>query len=112
MYFTYWIDMHLKQEHPRTSHLSRTHTRCMFALLSQVDAQLSSDEISQLRNLARSCFALIKDLRRHPEDYEASEFTTEEPVDEKACWLIVTAILEFWVQRDLWMDAESLLRKE
>ncbi|KLO18065.1 hypothetical protein SCHPADRAFT_820397 [Schizopora paradoxa] len=112
MYFTYWIDMHLKQEHPRSSHLSRTHARWMFALLSRVDAQLSSDEMSQLRNLARSCFALIRDLRRNPQDYEASEFTTEEPVDEKACWLIVTAVLEFWVQRDLWMDAENLLRKE
>ncbi len=64
----------------------------MFALLSQVDSQLCSDEMSQLRNVARSCMALIKDLRRNPLDYEASEFTTEEPVDEKACWLIVTAI--------------------
>ncbi len=104
--------MHLKQEHPRSSHLSQTHVRWMFALLSQVDSQLCSDEMSQLRNVARSCMALIKDLRRNPLDYEASEFTTEEPVDEKACWLIVTAILEFWVQRDLWMDAENSIRKE
>lgn len=104
--------MHLKQEHPRSSHLSQTHIRWIFALLSQVDTQLTGDELSQLRNLARSCLALIKDVRRNPLDYEASEFTSVEPVDEKACWLVVTAILEFWVQRDLWMDAESLLRKE
>ena len=104
--------MFLKEPHPKKTFLTQTHARWMFALLSRVDSHLSSEEMNQLRNLARSCVALIKDIRRNPLDYESNILTTTEPVGEKSCWIVITAIVDFWAQRDLWMDAEDDLSKQ
>ena len=33
------------------------------------------------------------------------------PFNEPACWIVVSAIADFWAQRDLWMDAEMILSR-
>jgi hypothetical protein len=117
----------------------------MFSLLSRVDEELSADDMSQLRMLARACIGFVK-LKRDREiareanesspngtnqdagDMSMSDGSVDDggdvsprgsgvvgeiephaPFDERACWIIVTAIADFWAQRDLWMDAKSLL---
>ncbi|TDL29868.1 hypothetical protein BD410DRAFT_849973 [Rickenella mellea] len=112
MYFNHWMDVHLNQPHPRSSTFSSLHGIWMFALLSRVDEQLSGDDMSQLRSLARSCMAWIKDLKATsgPAHSLASE-DTDSPLDEQACWIVVTVIADFWKQHDLWDDAESMLSK-
>ena len=101
----------------------------MFALLSRVDEQLTSDELSTLRGLARACIAYIKDLNKNNstsvevsvdqgvEQGLRKEMTgvrwvgdlADAPLDEKACWMVVAIISDFWGQKDLWMDAENVL---
>lgn len=131
MYFTYWITQHLATlESPESlpsassfssfSHLTQTHARWIFALLTRVDAQLTSDELSHLRGLVRACIALLKDLNRNQVLVAGGESQSgtslkwvgdpaDAPFDERACWIIVTTITGFWGQKDLWMDAESIL---
>ena len=127
MYFTYWISKHLDTlESPEGlsssssslsyTHFTQTHARWMFALLSRVDGQLTGDEISHLRSLARACLALIKELTRNellldtslPKGLKWIGDPSDAPIDGRACWIIITAIADFWGQKDLWMDAEKL----
>ncbi|KAH8118716.1 hypothetical protein DFH11DRAFT_1568843 [Phellopilus nigrolimitatus] len=134
MYFTHWITQHLEQLEspqplpPAYTPLSQNHARWMFALLSRVDEQLSSDEMSNLRSLARACLALIRDLSKNQsratEDSQPGMDSAlsrsgslgnwvgdagDAPLDERACWIVVATIADFWGQKDLWMDAESTL---
>ncbi|EJD01604.1 uncharacterized protein FOMMEDRAFT_158755 [Fomitiporia mediterranea MF3/22] len=133
MYFQHWLTQHLEHLESGSStssshfaHLSQNHARWMFALLSRVDDQLSSDELSTLRSLARACIAFIKDLNKNNLNLVVSESSVGEavegssgvrwigdpgdaPMDERSCWMVVTIISDFWGQRDLWMDAESTL---
>ncbi|KZT13029.1 uncharacterized protein LAESUDRAFT_710129 [Laetiporus sulphureus 93-53] len=112
MYFTYWINLQL--EHPNSQHeISETHARWMFVLLSRVEDYISADEMSLLRNLARACIRWIGESKRL-QDVEA---TTESPapapsrMDERSCWMVITAVVGIWGQKDLWMDAEAVLAK-
>lgn len=136
MYFEHWISQHLaqlesnqplpyplsksSQTYPR---LNQTHARWIFALLSRVDEQLASDEMNTLRTLARACLSLIKDLNKDSvspgqtsnETPVVSKPATwvgdpsEAPIDEKACWIVVAIVSDFWGQKDIWMDAEAML---
>lgn len=139
MYFPYWIEQHLKQlessqplPYPLSSfsaapfsRLTQTHARWIFALLSRVDEQITSDEMSNLRSLARACISIIKDLNKSkgkeevlgesslgvpnsPSSWEDNP--SQSLMDERACWVLVAAIAEFWGQKDLWLDAESMLK--
>ncbi|KAI5114763.1 hypothetical protein M0805_009279, partial [Coniferiporia weirii] len=109
MYFTYWITQNLAQlESPQPlpssyARLSQVHACWMFALLSRVDAQLTSDELSNLRSLARACLAFIKDLNKNytsdggPSSGVLRNWVgdaAEAPMDERACWIIVAIITE------------------
>ena len=47
------------------------HGRWMFALLCQLDEQLSGDDISVLRTLAREVLRLIKEERTHRKEGSA-----------------------------------------
>ncbi|KAL5530010.1 hypothetical protein ACEPAF_6267 [Sanghuangporus sanghuang] len=128
MYFSHWITQHLEhlesgQISSPFSHLSQSHARWMFALLSRVDDHLTSDELSTLRGLARACIAFIKDLNKNSGTSVLSSDgnlggssgvrwvgdPSDAPLDERACWMIVTIVTDFWVQKDLWIDAESAL---
>ena len=90
----------------------------MFALLSRVDEHLSSDELSTLRGLARACIAFIKDLNKNDVAVKSEGEVgprwvgdpADAPLDERACWIVVAIISDFWGQKDLWMDAESALQ--
>lgn len=79
-YFTQWIQGHFDHtflpappEPPdrgmkRTYDFTPRHGRWIFALLTQLDSQLTSDEISILRNLVREVCKLIKEERLDRED--------------------------------------------
>lgn len=47
-------------------------------------------------------------IKRRPAT-TASTNDPNAPFDERACWIVVTAVADFWAQRDLWMDAEMIL---
>ena len=68
-----------------------------FAILARLDTRLTSDEISSLRVLARSCIAAVA-MRR-------AAGHVPSPAQESGAWIIVTIIAGIWGQTDLWMDA-------
>ena len=110
MYFAYWINQYLEEPTPRVCKVTETHARWMFALLSRVDDFITADEQSTLRSLARDCMSLIKErMQQAPdEDEEAEESTI---IGIPSCWMVITAIIGVWGQKDLWMDAEAMLSK-
>jgi hypothetical protein len=118
MYFTHWINLHLQQPDPPSAHMMETHSRWIFALLSRVEEYVTADDMSLLRNLARACLALMR--KTHPkqrcgsadENSEASHVIDTggmAVMSEHSCWMILAAVAGVWGQRDLWMDAESML---
>jgi hypothetical protein len=114
MYFTHWINLHLQRPDP-SSRPIETHARWIFALLSKVEDHISADDMSLLRNLARACIALLKELlqtktpRPEPEE-SASPYSDGGYMSVRSCWIIVSTVAGVWAQRDLWMDAEDMLK--
>ncbi|GLB33990.1 putative survival motor neuron (SMN) interacting protein 1 (SIP1) [Lyophyllum shimeji] len=114
MYFTHWINLHLQRPDP-SSRPIEAHARWIFALLSKVEDHISADDMNLLRNLARACIALLKELLQtgtpHPES-EESTFTDSDGgyMSVRSCWIIVSTVAGVWAQRDLWMDAEDMLK--
>jgi len=112
MYFTHWINLHLQKQDLEFRPVE-SHARWIFALLGKIGDQLSGDDMSLLRNLARACIALLKDL------YQGS-MTDQEPqnvgdgdgmpMTMGSCWIIIATIVGVWAQRDLWIDAEDMLK--
>jgi hypothetical protein len=107
--------------------LTRSHARWIFALLTRLDAQLSSNEISILRNLAREIFKLIKEERSlrkenrsNPTEVQTPNLLFSHTIDiyfikltgmgETGCWMIIAAVTGVWGQKDLWMDAAAALQ--
>ncbi|KAH7914431.1 survival motor neuron interacting protein 1-domain-containing protein [Hygrophoropsis aurantiaca] len=121
MYFTHWINLHLQQPTVSSLFITDSHARWMFALLAKIEDQLSADDMSLLRNLARACSGLLTLLARKdssPTEQQKTVITGTDqkthsaeysPIKASSCWLIFTAIVSGWGQRDLWMDAESML---
>ena len=73
---------------------------------------VSADEMSLLRNLARACMSLIEESRKRGASSTALPAKGEpHPMGEPACWMVVAAVVGVWGQRDLWMDAEAMLRR-
>ncbi|KAI0751527.1 hypothetical protein C8Q80DRAFT_1157788 [Daedaleopsis nitida] len=113
MYFGHWINVRLEEGSLPHTDLKQSHARWIFTLLSRVDDWLSGDETSLLRTLARGCMGLIVEQRRRRlagrevAGGETVEGSTD--IDERSCWMIITAIAGLWGQSDLWMDAESML---
>ena len=97
---------------PSPHPISETHSRWIFFLLSRVEDYVSALEFSLVRHLARACTSLIYECRRR---CDSSMKTTASDaahlMGEPACWLVVTAVVGVWGQRDLWMDAEAMLRR-
>lgn len=116
MYFTHWINLHLREPNSPTYRPTNTHARWIFSLLLRIDDQISADDMNLLRNLARACLALLKVtiLERTKGIPSKPEPLTERDsraqlMGEQACWIILSAIVGIWGQRDLWMDAEDIL---
>ncbi|KAH8106042.1 hypothetical protein BXZ70DRAFT_1004329 [Cristinia sonorae] len=107
MYFTHWINLSLEQPHPRPNHINESHARWIFILLSRVEDYVSADEMSLLRNLARACMALLRDNLRDP--LARSVDGELERMSTRSCWFVIEIIVDHWAQRDLWMDAETML---
>ncbi|KAJ4001837.1 hypothetical protein F5050DRAFT_1796386 [Lentinula boryana] len=102
MYFTYWIDQHLtKDRQPPFPRLTRAHFQWVFTLLTRVDDYISADDMNLLRNLTRTCIALLKVIIYAGEDNAD---------DQAACWMIISVVIGIWGQRDLWIDAEEMLK--
>ena len=113
MYFGHWINLRLEEGSLPYTDLTQTHARWIFSLLSRVEDWISGDETSLLRTLARGCMGLMAEGRRSGlADMEADAGKTPQNLalmDERSCWMIITAITGLWGQTDLWMDAESML---
>jgi hypothetical protein len=103
MYFTHWIKLYLKAPQLGEHIPTELHARWMFALLSRVEEHVSADDMNLLRNLARACLGLLKDVR--------GSSISSQRMGEISCWLVVTIIADVWKQRDLWIDAETILAK-
>ncbi|KAF8507611.1 hypothetical protein JB92DRAFT_2959197 [Gautieria morchelliformis] len=125
-FFSQWIQGHFDRSflpppppsppyHPdspgngkRLYDLTPGHGRWIFALLSCLDGQLTSKEISVLRNLARECVKLIREERSLQE--ASPQISSTVPcMGETACWIIVAAVSGGWGQKDLWADAADTL---
>lgn len=97
----------------------------MFCLLCRVDEHITGDEMSNLRTLARACLSVIKDMNKvQLNDKTSGDLAPSEsglnswvgdpadnPIDEQACWIVFATIADFWGQKDLWMDAESMFSR-
>ena len=119
MYFTHWINIHLAQPDMMSSRITEVHARWIFALLSRVEDYISADDMSLLRNLARASLSLLKKLmqQRNP-GHNGEQISEISPkvmerddfyVNERSCWIIITAVASVWGQRDLWTDVDSML---
>ncbi|KAL0565201.1 hypothetical protein V5O48_016828 [Marasmius crinis-equi] len=119
MYFTHWINVYLqgRTSEPPSPPLRQAHAQWIFALLTRVGEFISADDMNLLRNLSRACFSLLKALvteARQPEidDGSSSKTSTDgdSEMDQTSCWMIIAIVVGIWKQRDLWMDAEDMLR--
>jgi hypothetical protein len=117
MYFAHWFNLYLQQPDPAARPLE-SHARWIFALLTKVEDHISADDMSLLRNLARACLGLLKELiktrtslvKSEDLDLPNLEGDDQEIMSERACWIIVCTVVGFWAQRDLWMDTEEMLK--
>ncbi|KAJ7498725.1 hypothetical protein FB451DRAFT_1202843 [Mycena latifolia] len=106
MYFTHWTNLHLQPE--KLCRVTQTHARWIFVLLSRVDDYISADDMHLLRNLARAYLALLGDLTRTKT--RPVQVSTDD-INPASCWLIISTVVGIWGQRDLWIDAEDMIRR-
>ncbi|KAF8165513.1 hypothetical protein B0H34DRAFT_671336 [Crassisporium funariophilum] len=111
MYFTHWINVHLQA--PNHSSLpTESHARWILSLLSRIDDYISADDMNLLRNLARACLGLLREIKqKHNSSSTYLGPLGLKPMGETSCWIIITAVAGVWKQHDLWMDAEAMLIK-
>ncbi|KAJ8086830.1 hypothetical protein PM082_005655 [Marasmius tenuissimus] len=119
MYFTHWINVYLdsRASGSPSATLKQAHAQWMFALLTRVGDYISADDMNLLRNLSRACFALLKVLVQEAQKSVSVESTPPgastdgaSEMDQTSCWMIIAIVVGVWKQRDLWMDAEDMLR--
>lgn len=123
MYLTNWVNHHLRHPEHMSNRILEVHARWMFALLSRVDDYVGADDMSLLRNLARACIGLLKErmwkktflAQAGVAEQEQGEIHEAVPdvhvVSERSCWMVIAAIVDVWAQKDLWQDAETMLRE-
>ncbi|KAF6762190.1 hypothetical protein DFP72DRAFT_1148399 [Ephemerocybe angulata] len=112
MYFTHWINNHVQKSDQGVFPPRNSHARWIFALLSRVDTFVTADDMNLLRNLARACLALLRCLIERqlaPSTSKAAELP--DAISKESCWIIISIIVHVWKQKDLWMDAESMLAR-
>lgn len=88
----------------------------ILSILSRVDSLLMGDDISTLRQLAKTLTSLAEDSDKAQRDREkirggtAGRSMEEKLLDEEEaegrahCWMIVAAISSVWAQSDLWQQ--------
>ncbi|KAJ7639033.1 hypothetical protein FB45DRAFT_904536 [Roridomyces roridus] len=103
MYFTHWTNLHLQSS--KSYRITQTHARWIFFLLSRVEDYLSADDTSLLRSLARAYLALLKESST-----QSKACRSGDDITPGSCWLIISAVVDIWGQRDLWMEAEEVVR--
>jgi len=104
MYFTHWMNLYLQSSNNAASYVpTDAHARWIFGLLSRVDDFISADDTNLLRNLGRSCIQLLKDMKENPE--------VDNRMSETSCWMLLCLVTGIWKQRDLWDDAQQMLRR-
>jgi hypothetical protein len=108
MYFTYWIDVYLKSPECNNYLPTNSHARWIFCLLSRIDDYISADDMNLLRNLARACLALLKQIKQ--KEYLPLSTPPSSKIHESSCWIVIALVADNWKQRDLWMDAEDILK--
>ena len=112
-YFIHWIESNIEQ--PK---LTETHARWMFSILTRIGDFVSSDDMNLLRNFVRGCISLLGALTQKrvssggQEEYEkvCLDGGSTGSISEQSCWVIISIVIEVWGQRDLWDDAETMLR--
>lgn len=112
MYFTHWINNHVQKADQNVFPPRNSHARWIFSLLTRVGDYVSADDMNLLRNLARACLALLK----HRIERELAPSTSKtsmlpDAMSRQSCWIIISTIVHVWKQKDLWMDAESMLAR-
>ncbi|KAJ3525240.1 hypothetical protein NMY22_g10661 [Coprinellus aureogranulatus] len=112
MYFTHWINNHIQKGKEDVFPLRNSHARWIFALLARVDDQISADDMNLLRNLARACLALLKHLiERELAPSTSRTSMLPDGMSKQSCWMIISIVVHVWKQKDLWIDAESMVAK-
>lgn len=113
MYFGHWLNVRL-ETHPSLETgeitqppLSQNDARWIFFLLARLDQELSSDQISTLRILARSCLTLLLGSLK----LGTQVFSPEISQARAGCWMIILAVAKGWGQLDLWEEAVSAVGK-
>ena len=115
MYFTHWINVNVNDVDNMQTRITEVHARWIFVLLSRVEDHISADDMHLLRNLARALLALLKELKKKSAaqnsvlDQADNKGIEQFIISETSCWIVISAVAEFWCQKDLWMDAESML---
>jgi len=113
--FTYWlshqppIDENERSPTERYFPVSNSHARWVFGLLSILETHLTSDEIHMLRELARSIITLINN--RLKQSIQSSRSTETLLAELAPWWMNVAIVVTIWGQRDLWNDAEDMVRR-
>lgn len=115
MYFAHWININVNNLGNVQTRITEVHAHWIFVLLSRVEDHISADDMHLLRNLARALLALLKELKKKSTvqgsvlDQADNREIGQSTISETSCWIVISAIAEFWCQKDLWMDAESIL---
>ncbi len=75
-------------------------SRWIWCILVVVELHLSGEEVHILRELARACLDIISTSIK---DGAPSG-------DQGPWWMIFTSVVDIWGQKDLWHDAERIIR--
>ncbi|TEB35775.1 hypothetical protein FA13DRAFT_1788379 [Coprinellus micaceus] len=112
MYFTHWINNHLQKVDQNVFPPRNSHARWMFALLSRIEDYVSADDMNLLRNLVRACLALLKHIIERELAPSTSRISlVPDAMSKQSCWIIISTVVHVWKQKDLWVDAESILAR-
>ncbi|KAG8935029.1 hypothetical protein FRC01_010534 [Tulasnella sp. 417] len=110
MFFGYWLNTRLEKNpclHNGTSKqpvLCDNDSKWIFSLLARLDRELTSEQISTLRVLARACIELLVGSLSGKRKGKSSEINGLG--DGRAgCWMMIAAISKGWGQLDLWDEA-------
>jgi hypothetical protein len=112
MYFTHWINTHVNQPEEPSSQITETHARWIFVLLSCIESDISANDMSLLRCLARAAMALLKHhtkQRSQMKNVSSIQGGDHGLMRESSCWMVICAVVGVWGQHDLWMEAEAML---
>jgi len=69
-----------------------------------VDSILTSEDVSTLRDLARTCISAIKFLPTLHKDIDIPEAKLDLQEQNAGLWMILAAISDIWGQKDLWQE--------